>query len=247
MSGKFCVIRFKKHKSAISLRNSLKHAFREQNTPNADATKTPDNSAFVNSNTADSIQYYNAKIRHIPKIRKDAVRAEEFLIASSPEVMHGKTREEQDAYFADSLAYLENKFGKENVIAATIHRDETTPHLSVFIVPLDKNGKLNHSHFLGGSKHVLSDLQTDFAKKVGEKHGMERGELNSKATHTTIREFYVEKNKAKKRVERAEHALHEFVSLLTPLEHSEVVARLHEKRNAESEQKIAHDNGMTHG
>jgi len=39
---------------------------------------------------------------------------------------------------------------------------------------------------LGGSKK-LSEMQTDFANKVGKKYGLERGEEKSQATHKTIK------------------------------------------------------------
>ena len=53
------------------------------------------------------------------------------------------------------------------------------------MVPL-KDGKLNAKHFTGGKK-VLSQLQTDFAKDVGQRHGLERGIEGSQAKHQTIR------------------------------------------------------------
>jgi hypothetical protein len=75
------------------------------------------------------------------------------------------------------------------VIATAVHRDETSPHLVAYVVPLDDQGKLNAKAFLGG-KAKLSAMQTDFADSVGRKHGLERGLEGSKATHTSIREYY---------------------------------------------------------
>ena len=62
----------------------------------------------------------------------------------------------------------------ENLIYAGIHRDETTPHLYAYVVPIDPQGKLNCRHFLGGAK-ALSQMQTDFAEQVGQRHGLQRG------------------------------------------------------------------------
>ena len=47
---------------------------------------------------------------------------------------------------------LEDRHGKENVIATTIHRDESTPHLVAYVVPL-VDGKLNAKKFLGGREN----------------------------------------------------------------------------------------------
>ena len=50
-----------------------------------------------------------------------------FWVSASPEAINAKTREEQDAYFADALKYIQDKHGAENVAYAGIHRDESTP------------------------------------------------------------------------------------------------------------------------
>ena len=67
--------------------------------------------------------------------------------------------------FKKSLEFLNNKYGKENVIACSIHRDETTPHLIVYVVPIDEKGGLNAKKWLGG-RSKLSQTQTEFANHV---------------------------------------------------------------------------------
>ena len=49
----------------------------------------------------------------------------------------GKPKSEQDAYFRDSLEWLKQRHGAENVVYAGIHRDETTPHMYAYVVPRD--------------------------------------------------------------------------------------------------------------
>ena len=71
--------------------------------------------------------------------RKDAVQAVEYLITASPSAMQGKPKSEQDAYFRDSLEWLKQRHGAENVVYAGIHRDETTPHMYAYVVPRDPN------------------------------------------------------------------------------------------------------------
>lgn len=72
---------------------------------------------------------------------------------------------------------------------AGIHRDETTPHMYAYVVPIDERGKLNCRAFYG-EKEALSKMQTDFADKVGKQHGLERGLEGSRARHTEIRQYY---------------------------------------------------------
>ena len=96
----YAIIRLDKLNSTASIRRSLKHAFRTQDTPNADPARLSDNSHFFAADVASAMQ--NIKMRWPKKIRKNGVRLVEFLVTGSPEAINAKTRAEQDAYFADS-------------------------------------------------------------------------------------------------------------------------------------------------
>ena len=67
-----------------------------------------------------------------------------------------------------------------------IQLDETTPHLVAYVVPIDKKGKLNCRHFLGG-REKMTAMQTDFANVVGAKYGLQRGQEGSKAKHEEVK------------------------------------------------------------
>ena len=183
----YAILRTQKLKSKQAVRRSLKHSFREQDTPNADPNRTPENTHMGAKDTLEAIQKIEARLPE--KIRKNGVLAIEYLVTASPEDMHAKSRKEQDAYFSDAKKWLEEKHGVENVIYAGIHRGETTPHMYAYVVPIDSKGKLNCRAFLGGGK-ALSEMQTDFADRVGKKHKLERGIEGSRAKHTKVREFY---------------------------------------------------------
>jgi uncharacterized protein YciI len=125
----------------------------------------------------------------VGRVRKNAVYAIEYLISASPAWFKDKTQQEQNRYFQDALEWLRAQYGKENIVCAGVHRDETSPHLFVYVIPL-KDNKLNAKAFVGGSKHRLEDMQTDFAKKVCAPHGLQRGQEKSRAKHTEIRHWY---------------------------------------------------------
>lgn len=119
------------------------------------------------------------------KRRSDAVLCIEHLITASPE-WKGWGTDQENRIFEKSKVWLEEKYGKDNVIATTIHRDETTPHLVAYVVPLDEEtGRLNAKKWIGGRSN-LSGMQTRFAKKV-EEFGLDRGVLGSKSRHTSIK------------------------------------------------------------
>lgn len=182
----YAILRVQKLKSAVAVRRSMKHAFRDQDTPNADPELTPGNTHIGAESVSDGMAAFRARLPE--KHRKDAVLAIEYLMTGSPEAMQGKGRSSQDAYFRDALQWLKDKHGAENVVYAGIHRDETTPHMYAYVVPR-VGEKLNCRQFLGGAR-ALNQMQTDFAQSVGVKHGLERGMEGSRARHTSIGQHY---------------------------------------------------------
>ena len=184
----FAILRCAKIKTLGNMGASLQHTFRERDTPNADTRRTPDNTVLVGGDNSQAV--LDAwKDRAPEKIRSNAVHGLEYFVGGSPEALKAMSRQEQDAYFADALDWLKARHGPENVLSAVIHRDETTPHMTVMTIPLDERGKLN-ARAIVGSREQLSAMQTDFAERVGKVHGLERGLQGSPARHERVQRAY---------------------------------------------------------
>jgi hypothetical protein len=108
-------------------------------------------------------------------IRKDAVRVCEALFTSDTAFFEGKSPLEQRQYFQDCHKWACERFGAENIIASTVHMDETTPHLHIDFVPLTADGRLSAKSVLGG-RVDLQLMQDDFYEKVGKPWDLKRGE-----------------------------------------------------------------------
>ncbi|WP_180147632.1 MobV family relaxase, partial [Acinetobacter sp. YH12052] len=130
----FAILRIQKLKSFADVGGSLSHNYRNRETLNADDART-----HLNEHELDTNEKCMTAIRdRIPeKRRKDAVLCIEHLITASPE-WDGWGTEKETAFFEQSKKWLENKYGKNNVVSTTIHRDETTPHLVAYVVPVDE-------------------------------------------------------------------------------------------------------------
>lgn len=188
----FAILRTAKLKSFGEIGGSLSHNYRDRPTLNANPQQTPNNEhSLKNAELVMSA----IKDKLPEKRRKDAVLCVEYLITASPDWV-GWNKSDEQKYFDDAKKWLEDKHGRDNVIATTIHRDESTPHMIAYVVPL-VDGKLNAKKFLGG-RQKLSDMQTDFAKSVGEPLGLVRGLEGSKAEHQTIKQYYSNINTAVK-------------------------------------------------
>ena len=185
---RYAILRVGKIKTKGQLGAALSHNFRDRHTPNADLDRLHENTVLKGpKNGQDVIAAWEARAPE--KIRKNAVHALEYFVGASPEKMAAMSRSQQDTYFRKALGWFEDRHGTDNVLSAVIHRDETTPHMQILVIPLDARGRLNARELVGG-KATLSRMQTDFAHEVGISFGLERGRERSQATHQTIKEYY---------------------------------------------------------
>lgn len=181
----FVILRTAKLKTAGSIGGSLGHNYRMMDTPNADESLT-----HLNEHECSLEQVKQNIQNRLPEnVRSNGVRVVEYLISASPDWQGWSTDAEKE-FFDNAKRWLKEKHGAENIAGLSIHRDETTPHLVAYVVPIDPKGALNARHFLGGRK-LLSDMQTDFANRVHHL-GLERGIEGSKAKHTEVKHHYAE-------------------------------------------------------
>ena len=198
----FAIMRYAKLRSIASIKGSAKHMRRTIPTPNADASISANNPILIGTDdpAADVL-------RLVPKIgerqggkllrRSNSVLAVEVLMTASPEWWRDSTREDRDAWVAQSTAWLVAEWGEENVAHLEFHIDETTPHLTGLIVPLDPDtGGLNARRWIGGKASkmnpgtsLISGHQTRYAEAV-EELGLRRGLMGSTATHQSVAEYY---------------------------------------------------------
>ncbi|HAD80148.1 MAG TPA: hypothetical protein DCF99_13185 [Flavobacteriaceae bacterium] len=195
----FAILRAEKLKTMGNIGGSLAHNYRTIDTPNANPSQTPNN--FHSLKDSEAVKA--AISERLPeKRRSDAVLCIEYMITASPE-WQGWSDDRQNEYFKQAVDWLEQRHGKQNVVATSIHRDETTPHLVAYVVPLDQEtGKLNAKKFLGG-KAKLAEMQSSFSNHV-KNLGLKRGIEGSKAKHTRIKEYYAKVNEPTPQIRQVE-------------------------------------------
>lgn len=85
-------------------------------------------------------------------------------------------------FFKTCFDFLEKKYGKQYTLSATVHMDETTPHLHYCFLPvgLDKKNNrltvssklvLSRSHLRAFHKELESELKTVFGRELGIENG----------------------------------------------------------------------------
>ncbi len=143
------------------------------------------------------------------KPRKGQTTSLEMIFSGSHDRMVAMSREELLQWANDTVKWAQKTWGKENVVSASLHVDEKTPHIHMIVVPIvtgqsrrtkymqsiDKTAKkynIDHTKlrlcmnevYTRGKLYAYHDK---YAKEVGSKYGLERGimaEPGSKKNHT---------------------------------------------------------------
>ncbi len=119
------------------------------------------------------------------KTRKDSVKLVETIITASPEFMKKLSLEEQKEYFKRATDFMIGKVGRQNIISAVVHMDESNPHMHLVFCPINKENKLSAKSILGNQKS-LSQWQTDYFECMHERwNELERGKssIETKRKH----------------------------------------------------------------
>lgn len=124
-------------------------------------------------------------------IRKDAVVVCNFIVTSDNETMEALGADRQREFFKDSVKWFSDRYGADRVLNATVHMDETTPHLHIGVMPITQDGRLSAKAIF--TKIEMKAIQTEFTRDVGEKYGLERGVEGSERTHLSEARFKEQK------------------------------------------------------
>ena len=177
--------------SPVEEENERDESYQATN-PNIDSSRTQDNYHIIYPFKS-YIEIINGKLAQLElkrKIRSDAILMNSFVVTSDGEFFKGLHPWEQQDFFRDCVQFFEDKYGKENMISAIVHMDETTPHLHLNFVPVN-NGRLSSKSLFDRQK--LAQLQTELWEQVGKKYGLQRGKSGSSATHLSAAEYTAKK------------------------------------------------------
>jgi hypothetical protein len=166
--------------------------------PQIDSERTRNNYRFTPYFGKTYTEFINGRIKELGlSPRKDAVVMNSFVLGSDKTFFDGLAKIEQYNFFSDCYKFFAERYGEENIIAAVVHNDETTPHMHLNLMPVTPDSRLCSKQLF--DKPQLQQLQTDFYEAVGKRWGLQRGKEGSQQKHLSTAEF-----KAKKIIEQAE-------------------------------------------
>ena len=145
------------------------------------------------------LAFINERIKELApkrKIKDDAVLITSFILGSDKEFFDGISPETQKQFFDDCTGFFAERYGKENVVSAVVHLDESTPHLHFNLMPVT-GGRLCAKELF--DRAALRELQTDFYENVGKKYGLKRGKEGSHGKAFGYGRFQDEKDDGSRR------------------------------------------------
>ncbi|MDM1036340.1 MobV family relaxase [Myroides odoratimimus] len=130
------------------------------------------------------------------KINDNAVTHLKIVLTGSHERMKELEANGQGLkeWVMENKKFLEEKYGSDNIVRFTLHRDEKTPHLHAVVVPLTADGRLSAFEVLG-NKIKMKALQNDYAKAMAS-FGLERGMESTGIKHEDVKAYYSRIEKA---------------------------------------------------
>lgn len=191
----YAVVHMMKIKSGavggIQSHNNREHE--PKTNPDVDMSRSEDNYSLVECNNYKRgiKEKVSNLVESTKAVRKDAVVVCNFIVTSDNATMDALGAEKQRLFFEDSVKWFSDRYGADRVLNATVHMDESTPHLHIGIVPITQDGRLSAKSIF--TKTEMKAIQTEFARDVGMKYGLERGVEGSERTHLSEARFKEEK------------------------------------------------------
>lgn len=191
----YAVVHMMKIKSGavggIQSHNNREHE--PKTNPDVDMSRSEDNYDLIScDNYKRSIKEKLSNLVESSRaVRKDAVVVCNFIVTSDNETMEALGADRQREFFQDSVKWFSDRYGADRVLNATVHMDETTPHLHIGVMPITQDGRLSAKAIF--TKTEMKAIQTEFARDVGEKYGLERGVEGSERTHLSEARFKEQK------------------------------------------------------
>ena len=208
----YCVLHLEKAKGADSGMSA--HIERTILPKNIDPTRTHLNRELIEF--PDGVRNRTVAIRHRldtaglkRKIGKNQVQAIRIVLSGTHEDMARMENEGRlGEWCDDSVAWLRETYGADNLVSAVLHMDEETPHIHATVVPIvqgerrkqkkEENAKRRYRTKATAPRLCADEMisranliryQDTYAEHMA-KYGLKRGVRGSVAKHLSTHEYY---------------------------------------------------------
>lgn len=156
-------------------------------------------------------QYIEKRVKEHNVLKRDNVNWLGSWVVSLPQSLQNANEEDKEMFFKETFEFLSKRYGKDNIVYAYVHMDETTPHMHTGVTPCfyDEDKKrlaCNYKKFF--SRKEYQTFHKDYSKHMKEVFGRDIGVYDDserkKAFNKTTTELIKEGNKWANKVESLE-------------------------------------------
>ena len=165
--------------------------------------------------------------------RKDAVLCNEWIFSASSEFFESVSQDEEKRFFKSCLEFMQERYG--HVIYATVHKDETTPHMHLGMIPITSDGRLSNKSIF--TRTELKRLHTALYEHLTQDgFALDKPQPNDKQ-HLSVMDFKAMKQEERiaKNSEILQRQEKQFVSKQTEIDEYAKAKQSALKTNAQKE------------
>lgn len=132
-------------------------------THSSSTSKINESKTFLNYNLAakdqplSQLDFIHKRLSEIKVLKRKDVNVMCDWIVTAPQEL---AKDELPLFFAETYKFLNERYGKENVISAYVHLDETTPHIHYAFVPVVMDKKKNIPKLSAKERVPVRELKT---------------------------------------------------------------------------------------
>ena len=182
-----------------------------------DTSRTKDNYELCRGDGT-AYERYKARMEQVHCMKRDDVTVLDSLIVTLPKDV---APEDERAFFENCYAFAVSEYGEKNVINATVHKDETTPHIHIGFIPVvegkRRNGeqveKVKHTALI--TKDYLNKFHTRLDDYISEQLGYKVAILNGATANGNKKIQELKAERAEQRANELEGKVKDLEEALT--------------------------------
>lgn len=200
-------------------RGTTKESFdRNYSNEQIDVTKSHLNYALIDrADTLSDYQYIVQRSELYNALKRDNVVMVGMWAVTLPEQMKDKSEEVQRRFFEETLDFMKQRYGIDNIACAYVHMDETTPHMHVAVTPAfydKKKGRNKYSFKEFFSRNEYGTFHKHLSAHLEKVFGYDTGVWNKDTTdresNKTIKELKQESARQEREIKRLEQVVADY-------------------------------------
>ena len=113
-------------------------------------------------------------------------RSSEYLLSRECPAAH---RDAVLSHMSEMIEHYADVYGRKNLLAASVHVDETSPHVHLMVTPIDDEGRVRQESFIKGPKGMSSNDRAMRARLKAHGYDVDPEPRGMNRSHMTIDEY----------------------------------------------------------